>query len=442
MTTPSRFDATAGVDVGVARPLQPSDRTRAPWHIDLPFELHIALRYLLAKRKQAFISVISLISTLGVTVGVMALVIALALMTGLQGEIRDRIVGANPHIYVWNTQRISDYRAEAEKLRQMPEVVGAAPAILGKALVTAARAQEFVNLTGIDPVLEPSVTDLRAAMQTGSVDALTASGREGQLGGVLLGKDLASNLGVAIGDSVSVLTAEGTLSPMGMMPVPRRLRVVGTFSLGLYEFDTTSGFVSLDVAKRLFGKDTVDLIQLRVDDIYRAPKIADEITRRLGPQYFTQDWSEMNRSLFSALWLEKMAISLTIGLIVMVAALNIVASLILLVMEKHRDIAILKTMGASAKSVTAIFVMQGLIIGLVGTTVGAAAGYALSYVLDRYKLIRVPVDVYQVSHVPFKVEASDFLAVIVAAVLVCLVATIYPSRHAARLDPAQALRYE
>jgi lipoprotein-releasing system permease protein len=410
--------------------------------LDMPFELHIALRYLLAKRKQAFISVISLISTLGVTVGVMALVIALALMTGLQGEIRDRIVGANPHIYVWNTEGIKDYRAEADKLRQMPHVVGAAPAILGKALLTAARAEEFVNLTGVDPALEASVTDLSAAMQTGSLDALRANGEEGQLGGILLGKDLAASLGVAVGDSVSVLTPQGTLSPMGLMPVPRRLRVAGTFSLGLYEFDTTSGFVSLDVAKRLFGKDTVDLIQLRVDDIYRAPQVAAEITRRLGQKYFTQDWSEMNRSLFSALWLEKMAISLTIGLIVMVAALNIVASLILLVMEKHRDIAILKTMGASARSVTAIFMMQGLIIGLVGTTVGGTAGYALSYILDRYKLIRVPVDVYQVSHVPFTVQPADFVLVIVAAVLVCFVATIYPSRQAARLDPAQALRYE
>jgi lipoprotein-releasing system permease protein len=410
--------------------------------MDTPFELHIALRYLLAKRKQAFISVISLISTLGVTVGVMALVIALALMTGLQDEIRDRIVGANPHIYVWKTSGIDDYHAEAAKLRQIPHVVGAAPAILGKALVTAARTDDFVNLTGIDPVLEAGVTDLRAAMESGSLDALNGDSEDGALGGILLGKDLARGLGVAIGDSVQLVTPHGTLSPMGMVPVPRRLRVAGTFSLGLYEFDNTTGFVSLDVAKRLFDRDRIDLIQLRVDDIWRASEISRSITATLGDQYFTQDWSEMNRSLFSALWLEKMAISLTIGLIVMVAALNIVASLILLVMEKNRDIAILKTMGASARSVTTIFMMQGLIIGIVGTTVGAAAGYALSYLLDRYKLISVPVDVYQVSHVPFKVQPENFVLVIVAAIVVCFVATIYPSRQAARLDPAQALRYE
>jgi len=404
--------------------------------MNVPFELHVALRYLLAKRKQAFISVISLISTLGVTVGVMALVIASALMAGLQGEIRDRIVGANPHIYVWKTSGIEDYHAEATKLRQVPHVVGAAPAILGKALVTAARSDDFVNLTGVDPTLEGGVTDLRAAMESGTLEGLAGDSEDGALGGILLGKDLARGLGVAVGDSVQVVTPHGTLSPMGMVPVPRRLRVVGTFSLGLYEFDNTTGFVSLDVAKRLFDKDRIDLIQLRVDDIWRASDVARSITTTLGDPYFTQDWSEMNRSLFSALWLEKMAISLTIGLIVMVAALNIIASLILLVMEKNRDIAILKTMGASARSVTAIFMMQGLIIGIVGTIVGATAGYALSYVLDRYKLISVPVDVYQVSHVPFKVQPEDFALVIVAAIVVCFVAPIYPSRQAARLDPA------
>jgi lipoprotein-releasing system permease protein len=409
--------------------------------MDLPFELHIALRYLLAKRKQAFISVISLISTLGVTVGVMALVIALALMTGLQGEIRDRILGANPHIYVWKTSGITDYRAESEMLRQLPHVVGAAPAILGKAMISSERNPDFVNLTGIDPGLEASVSDLKSALESGTLDALNPAGDD-SAGGILLGKDLARNLGVTVGDSVSVVTPEGTLSPMGMIPRARRLRVAGTFSLGLYELDTSTGFVALDVAKRLFGKEQIDLIQLRVDDILAAPEIARSITARLGDKYLATDWTEMNRSFFQALALEKIAMSLTIGLIMMVAALNIVASLILLVMEKHRDIAILKTMGANARSVTAIFVMQGVIIGIIGTAVGATAGYALASILDRYKLIKIPMDVYQVSHVPFKVLPFDLAMVVLAAVLVCLVATIYPSRQAARLDPAQALRYE
>src|SRR5205809_1595807 len=407
--------------------------------MDLPFELHIALRYLLAKRKQAFISVISFISTLGVTVGVMALVIALALMTGLQEELRDRIVGSNPHIYVWNTRGIADYVAEADKLRQIPHVVGAAPAILGQGLISAAGATQPVQIKGIDPVLEQQVTGLKAAMTSGSLEALSAA--DSDVDGILLGKDLAAKLGVTTGDSVS-LTLGVTLSPAGLLPRTRRLRVAGLFSLGLYEIDSTYAFLSIDVARRLLGKDQVDLIQLRVDDIYGAPKIADSIPSTLGPQYLTQDWADMNKSLFSALGLEKMAISLTIGLIVMVAALNIIASLILLVMEKHRDIAILKTMGASARSVTTIFMMQGLIIGIVGTTVGASAGYALSYVLTRYKLIRVPVDVYQVSFVPFRVLPIDFAFVVGAAVLVCFIATIYPARQAAKLDPVQPLRYQ
>ena len=406
---------------------------------DLPFELHVALRYLLAKRKQAFISVISFISTLGVTVGVMALVIALALMTGLQQELRDRILGSSPHIYVWNTGGITDYHLEAQKLRQVPHVVGAAPEILGQGLISAVGETQPVQIQGIDPVLEQQVTNLKGAVTSGNLDALTAA--EGDVDGILIGKDLAAKLHVATGDSVS-LTMGVTLSPAGLLPRTRRLRVVGLFSLGLFEFDSTTAFLSLDVAKRLLGKDQIDLIQLRVDDIYAAPQIAASIPSTLGSQYVTQDWAATNRSLFSALGLEKMAISLTIGLIVMVAALNIIASLILLVMEKHRDIAILKTMGASARSVTTIFMMQGLIIGIVGTTVGASAGYALSYVLTRYKLIRVPVDVYQVSFVPFRVLPIDFAFVVGAAVLVCFIATIYPARQAAKLDPVQALRYE
>jgi lipoprotein-releasing system permease protein len=408
--------------------------------MDLPFELHIALRYLLAKRKQAFISVISLISTLGVTVGVMALVIALALMTGLQGELRNRILGSNAHVYVWKQGGILDYHAEARKLVQVPHVVGAAPAIHGLGLVSAGASASAIQLKGIDPELEPQVTDLAAAIRSGGIDRLKAPA--GGFDGILLGADLAAELGVTVGDSVTILTPQGTLSPMGLLPRSRRLRVAGTFNLGLYEFDSTYGFIALDAAKRLLDKDMVDFIQLRVDDIYRAPAIARDISERLGKQYQANDWSFMNRSLFSALTLEKMAISITIGLIVMVAALNIVASLILLVMEKHRDIAILKTMGAGARSVTTIFMLQGLIIGLVGTTIGAAAGYAVAYVLDRYKLIRVPVDIYQVSHVPFTVLPLDFVFVVVAAVIVCFFATIYPSRQAARLDPAQALRYE
>src|SRR5437762_3991653 len=352
--------------------------------MDVPFELHVALRYLFAKRKQAFISVISFISTLGVTVGVMALVIALALMTGLQQELRGRILGSNPHIYVWNTKGITDYHAEADALRRIPHVVGAAPEVLGQGLVSAAGETLPIQVQGIDPALEQEVTNLRGAVTAGSVEALTP--REGELDTILLGKDLGAKLGVAVGDSVA-LTLGLTLSPAGLLPRTRRLRVAGLFSLGLYEFDSTYGFLALDVAKRLLGKTNVDLIQLRVDDIYAAPRIAASIPDRLGSNYVTQDWAEMNKSLFSALGLEKMAISLTIGLIVMVAALNIVASLILLVMEKHRDIGILKTMGAGARSITTIFMLQGLIIGIVGTSIGAAAGVGIAMVVPSFDVV-------------------------------------------------------
>ena len=408
--------------------------------MDVPFELHIALRYLLAKRKQAFISVISLISTLGVAVGVMAVVIALAVMTGLQQELRDRILGSNPHVYVSKVGGIDDYRAEVVRLRQMPHVIGAAPDVLGQGLVSSGGRTMPINIKGVDPALEPSVTEVKTAMQSGSLDALTTRGDD--IAGIVLGKDLATSLGVAVGDFVQVLTLEGVLTPMGNRPLPRRRRVVGLFKLGLYEFDSTYAFVSLQDALRLFDKQQVDFVQLRVDDVYKAPQVAATVKARLGDQYWTEDWTVMNKSLFSALTLEKIAVSLAVGLIVLVAALNIIATLILLVMEKHRDIAILKTMGANARSVTAIFMVQGLLIGVVGTTVGAAAGYALSFVFDRYQLIRMPIDVYQVSHLPFTVLPRDFVLVVAVAILICFVATIYPSRQAARLDPAQALRYE
>jgi lipoprotein-releasing system permease protein len=241
---------------------------------------------------------------------------------------------------------------------------------------------------------------------------------------------------------VQVLTLEGVLTPMGSRPLPRKRQVVGIFRLGLYEFDSTYAFVALQDAMRLFDKPQVDFIQLRVNDVYKAPQIAANVRAKLGEQYSTEDWTVMNKPLFSALTLEKIAVSLAVGLIVLVAALNIVATLILLVMEKHRDVAILKTMGASARSVTAIFMVQGLIIGLVGTSVGAALGYGLSAIFNHFRLIQVPIDVYQVSYLPFTVLASDFGIVVGAAVVICFVATIHPSRQAARLDPAQALRYE
>lgn len=408
---------------------------------DLPFELFVAIRYLLARRKQAFISLISLISILGVTVGVMALLIALALMTGLQGELRDRIVGSAAHVYVFKAGTgLQDYEAEIVKLKQVPRVLGAAPVVLGQGMITGASGEAFVTLKGIVPSLEPEVTRISEAMQKGTLSGLDTPGD--QMPGIVIGAELAIKLGSFVGDTLHVMTPQGTLTPGGMSFAPRRFKVVGLFSLGLLEFDEAYAFMHMAVAERMLGKDRPDFIQLRVDDLFKAQAVADSITERLGSEYMPQDWADMNQSLFSALSLEKLAISITIGLIVMVAALNIVASLVLLVMEKSRDIAILKTMGSSAASIRRIFMFQGLVIGLVGTLGGAILGWLTIFVADRYKLVRVPVDVYQISYVPFRLELLDFVVVIGSAVLICFIATIYPSRQAAKLDPAQALRYQ
>ena len=407
----------------------------------MSFELFIALRYLLARRQQSTISRVSLFSTIGVAVGVMALVVALALMTGLQGELRNRILGSQAHIYVWKTGSLADYESEVARLRALPGVEGAGPAILGRAIVSSDRSNAFITLKGVDPVLEGQVTDVERTLTEGSLEGLTDQG-EDERPGILLGHDLAQTLGANVGDEITLITPGGSLSPMGLIPRNRRVKVVGVFQLGLYEYDSAFGFVTLDFARRLFAKDAPDLIQLRVDDIWAAAGIARSIPDELGPEYIAEDWSELNRSLFSALWLEKIAISITIGLIVMVGALNIISSLILLVRQKSRDIAILKTMGTSSMRVMAIFMMQGLVIGVVGTTVGGLLGLGLCWVLDTYELIQIPMDVYQVSHVPFIVQPLDFLVVVVVTILICFLATIYPSRQASRLDPVQALRFE
>jgi lipoprotein-releasing system permease protein len=406
----------------------------------MPFELQVALRYLLAKRRQVFISVISLVSTLGVTVGVMALVIALALMTGLQGELQARILGSSAHVFVYKPSGITDYHAEVQKLSAVPGVIGAAPAVIGKAMITGL-SPGFVGLKGIDIMLEPKVTDIGSAMVDGSLDGLTPKSDD-DLAGIVLGKDLASEIGAKVGDTVSVLTPNGSLSPMGVMPRSRRLKVAGLFRLGLYEVDAGSGFVDLERGMLLAGTDRVDHIEVKVANVYDAPRIADQIADDFGQDYVTQDWTDINQQLYSALLLEKIGMGIGIGLIVAVAALNIVASLILLVMEKTRDIAILKTMGASSRSITLIFLLQGTIIGVIGTIIGATAGAATANVLDRYRVITIPSDIYQVSYLPFKLLPGDFVMVVIGAVAVCFLATLYPSRQAARLDPAQALRYE
>ena len=411
----------------------------------MPFELRVALRYLTARRKQAFISVISAISVLGVVVGVMALMVALGLMTGLQREIRSKILGATAHISIFRSgnEPFDHYRDVVKKVRTVPGVLGAAPTVYGKGLMLTAGGSAVATLKGVIPAQERTVTDLASQVEEGQLDALDQVG-EGSLPPVLLGRDLASTLGVGVGDVISVTTPNGRLSPYGMVPSVKKFRVAGTVHSGLYEFDAQWAYIPLAVAQRLFteGSDSASLVEVRIDDIYAVREVASRMVAALGDGYLTTDWIMMNQSLFSALWLEKVAIGITIGLIVMVAALNIVATLILLVMEKHKDIAILVSMGASRGAITRIFMLQGTVIGGLGTLTGAVLGWGLCRILDYYKLIRVPVDVYQISYVPFTLLPMDAATVIVGAVLICFLATIHPARGASRLDPAEALRYE
>jgi lipoprotein-releasing system permease protein len=409
------------------------------------FELFVALRYLLAPRRQARVSLVSLFSTIGVAVGVTALVIALALMTGLQGELRAKLLGAVAHIYLTKAAGFNDYHMEVERLRQLPEVIGAGPAVVGKALISTNRNDAFITIKGIDPALEVDVTDIRAAMRKGRVEDVaerTLDDGSEDRPGILLGETLAGQLGVSVGDTVSLLVPQGTLSPLGVLPRTRIVRVAGVYSLGLLEFDTAYGLVSLDFGERLLSRAEPDLIQIRVRDLYEASAVAQQIEATLGAGYTATDWASMNQSLFSALWLEKMGISIAVALIVIVGALNIISSLILMVMQKSRDIAILKTMGASSRSIMAIFIAQGTSIGIVGTAIGGAGGLAVCWVLDHYKLVNIPIDVYQVAYVPFVVLPLDFAVVVVSAVAICFASTIYPSRQASRLDPVQALRFE
>ncbi|HEY7411860.1 MAG TPA: ABC transporter permease [Vicinamibacteria bacterium] len=410
----------------------------------MPYELAIALRYLTARRKQVFISVISGISVLGVTVGVMALMVALGLMTGLQREIRSKILGATAHVSVFKSggEPFEEWSQVAAAVRTVPGVEGSAPAVYGKALVSSTVGSAVATLKGVLPEAERTVTDIGGQVHGASLEVL-AGGAEGAMSPVLLGHELASNLAVGRGDVISVTSAQGRLSPLGMLPRVTKFRVAGTVRTGLYEFDAGWGYLPLAAAQRLFGAEgQVSLVEVRVEDIYAVQGHAREILRTLGDGYLTNDWIQMNQSLFSALWLEKVAIGLTIGLIVLVAALNIMATLILMVMEKHKDVGILVSMGASRGAVMRIFMLQGLVIGTVGTLVGSLLGWTACRVLDRYKLIQIPVDVYQISHVPFTLLPRDAAVVVAGAMLVCFLTTILPALGAAKLAPAEALRYE
>ncbi|HEY8232407.1 MAG TPA: FtsX-like permease family protein [Vicinamibacteria bacterium] len=410
----------------------------------MSWELRVALRYLTARRKQAFVSVISAVAVLGVSIGVMAVLIALGLMTGLQSEIRSRILGATAHLSLFRTPgaTLDELAAVLETVRRVPGVAGAARSVYGKALVSTPTGAAAVTLKGIVPAEERTVTEVVSKLVSGSADELGAPPGDG-MPPILVGSALADTLNVSVGDVVTILSAQGRLSPFGMLPMPKRARVVGTVKTGLYEFDATWGYLPVEAARRILDMEgRTAHIEVRLDDIFAVKRKAREILEALGGDYVSTDWIEMNQALYSALYIEKVAVGIAIGLIVAVAALNIVVTLVLMVMEKHKDIAILVSMGASRRSIMGVFMLQGAVIGLIGTAIGGFLGIGACYVLDRFRVVRVPESVYQIAWVPFRLQTGDALVVLGFALLICFLATLYPSRGAARLDPAEALRYE
>jgi len=403
------------------------------------FELFLARRYLTARRKQAFISVITFVSILGVTIGVMALVIALSLITGFQEDVQDKILGATSHLMVSDLsgQGMKDYKELSEKIKKLPEVESVSPVIYNTVLITSPAKNAGALLKGLDFAEELSASSWLRQLSAGG---LPESDNQDQ---ILLGKDLAASLGVSVGDVVNVLIPSGRLTPLGLLPRTRSFRVCGIFNSGLYEFDSSTALITLELAQKLFSLPSkISYLQVRIENIFQAEKVAEKIHVISSPNIYVTTWMELNRSLFSALKLEKTLLFLTITLIVVVAALNIIAGLVLMVMEKTRDIGVLMAMGATSNHVRKIFFLQGAIIGVVGTAMGLSLGLFWCWIANTFKLIKVPVDIYQISYVPFHPRVFDLAAVVLVTLTITLISTLFPSRRAARIDPVMALKYE
>jgi len=407
------------------------------------FEWFVCLRYLRAKRKHNFISLISIISVAGVAIGVMALIIVLAVMTGFTNELRDKILGVNSHIVVQTAEgRISDPSAMQQRLEALPGIVATTPYLFSQTMITSGDAGTGAILRGIAPDSANRVLDLDRHLNGGHITDLNPPSEGGRLPGIILGHELAKQLRVFQGSRVRLLSTAGALSPIGVLPRLKTCEVIGIFKTGMYEYDASMAYVALPVAQDFLemGGD-VHGVEVRLSDIFAAHDIARQIEKQLGTGTIARDWISMNKSLFSALELEKKMMFIIITLVVLVAAFNIVSTLIMVVMEKNKDIAILKSMGANARQIMKIFVYEGLIIGLSGTVVGVGGGLFVCDILRRYKFIKLP-DVYPISTLPVEVVAHDVLLISTAAVVITLLATLYPSWQAAKIDPATALRYE
>lgn len=403
------------------------------------FEFFIAKRYLTAKRKQAFISVITSISILGITIGVMALIIAISLITGFQEDVQDKILGATSHLIVSDImgEGLKGYPQLISRLRPVKGIKSVSPVAYNTVLITGPLKSSGAILKGLDFGLEKEISPWLRKLERGEFP------REKEKEGLLLGRELAFSIGAEVGDVVTVLTPSPRLSPLGPIPKAKRYLVSGIYSAGLYEFDSSTALISLSSAQKLFGLEgRISNLQVNIEDIFQAPKIKERLQEILPPSVYVTTWMELNQSLFSALKLEKNIMFLTIALIVFVASLNIIATLILMVMEKTKDIGILISLGATSQNIKKIFFLQGAMIGLVGTTVGVVLGLLWCWLANTFELIRVPVDIYQISHVPFRIRILDLLIIIGVTLGISFLSTIFPSHRASRVDPVIALKYE
>jgi lipoprotein-releasing system permease protein len=437
------------------------------------FELFVASRYLRAKRRQAVIGVITGISIAGVAAGVASLVVALAINNGFRQDLQDRLLGSTSHINLLRIQSdgIKDWRPLMERLSKEPHIVATAPAIYEQVLISRGPRARGAVLKGIMGVYERKVSDLLDAVRVGSSHELDES-PAGRAGGqavgwpengqlqsptslsavhdriaamppIILGKDMADELGATLGSTVLVTSPQGELTPFGMVPKYNRFRVAGIFASGFYDYDSSWSFTRLSDAQQLFGLgDLVSVIEFKVDDIYQAAQISTQLEQAAGKGFMATNWMEQNKALFRALRLERLVTFITIGLIVFVAALNILISLTMMVMEKTRDIAVLLSMGTRKSQVRRIFIAQGVLIGVVGTAIGLVLGYTLSWAGGHYHLLSLAPEVYSIDYVPFAPRAMDGVLVALVAIGISLIATVYPSWSAARILPAEALRYE
>jgi lipoprotein-releasing system permease protein len=413
------------------------------------FELFIASRYLRAKRRQAVIGVITGISVVGVMAGVASLIIALAINNGFRQDLQDRLLGSTAHVNLLRVQAdgIRNWRELLDRMSKQPHVVAAAPALYEQVLVSRGARATGMVIKGVLPEYENKVSELLKDVKFGSAEPLQAQAENEKEAGtvppIVLGKNAADDIGATVGSVVLVTSPQGELTPFGLVPKYIRFKVVGIFKSGFYDYDKSWGFIRLKDSQSLFGLgDVVSVIEFKVDDIYKADQIGSELEDAAGRGFMSTNWMEQNKALFRALRLERVVTFITIGLIVFVAALNILISLIMMVMEKTRDIAVLMSMGTRTRQVRRIFIAQGMLIGVIGTAAGLILGFGLSWLGGHYHFLQLSAEVYSIDYVPFAPRLMDGVIVAAVALLISFVATIYPSWSASRIAPAEALRYE